>query len=350
MLLPHRVALTVFAAAAFTMGATVQKRTTTMTPAPPSDEQALQAYYETAAKYHPDPVPTPLDRAAAITFVNSRTNRATLPEKMRKLMRLAVFYDLHETAPAFSSVLSGSESQRADLIRSALALIALAWIGNPGQQESAQQYYRGLQDRADVELDKNTMLEVVEAFGPREGTGSYRQWIQTAIGTLQRRLRQEQADNNVRGAKLTQEDQALTEDLNLQLVLVDRAFSIRQRVEASVPPSRQVPPLIAYSLANVAESTPQLSYWASMRLLRLQPTLGAQIAGEFYTVGSPPPGGDPAANLTRARALRAAEYFGYPLPDPDRTWLAGQPDTGTDPLVLRPRYYTRPGDSPPGSG
>ena len=111
MLLPHRVALTVFAAAAFTMGATVQKRTTTMTPAPPSDEQALQAYYETAAKYHPDPVPTPLDRAAAITFVNSRTNRATLPEKMRKLMRLAVFYDLHETArhfPAFCQAAKAS--------------------------------------------------------------------------------------------------------------------------------------------------------------------------------------------------------------------------------------------------
>jgi hypothetical protein len=33
---------------------------------------------------------------------------------------------------------------------------------------------------------------------------------------------------------------------------------------------------------------------------------------------------------------RAGEYFGYSLPEPDPTWLAGQPDAGTDPLVLCP--------------
>jgi hypothetical protein len=339
MLLPRRAALSWLAAGAFTFCAIAQKRTPPMTSDARPDEKVLQAYYETAGKYHMSPVPTPLERASAITFVNNKANRATPPDEMRKLMRLAVFYDLRETAPAFSNVLTGRESQRADVLRSALCLVALAWIGDPGQQASAQEYYRGLQDRADVDLDRNLILEVVEAFGPREGTGSYRQWIQTRIADLQRRLRQEEAGNNIRGSKLVEEKiNALTEHLNIQVALVDRAFSIRQRVEAS---GKQITLLVGYSLANIAESTPQLSFWASMRLLRMQETLRAQIAGEFYTAASVIGSADPGGNLVKVRALRAAEYFGYPLPELDRRWLTSQPDNGADPLVLRPQYYTR---------
>jgi hypothetical protein len=151
---------------------------------------------------------------------------------------------------------------------------------------------------------------------------------------IQGRLRQEQAAPNIPDARLMQEKiNALTEYLNIRLVLADRALLIRRRIDASVPPA-QVQPLVAYSLAMVTESTPQLSYWAAMRLLRL-PSLNRQIAAEFYAAGSARPGDD----LIRARALRAAQYFGYALPEAERQSLAGQPDTGTDPLVLRPHFY-----------
>lgn len=310
-----------------------------MIPTPPPDEDRLQSFYETQTKYLPSPVPTPLDRAAAIKFVSARTNRETPPERMRKLMRLAVFYDLHETGAAFSRVLTANEHQPEDFVRSALCLIALAWIGDPDQQASAQRYYRTLQDRADVDLHRGIMLEVVEAFGPREGTGYHRRWIQAAIAGLQGSLSLQQADN-IPSARLTQEKiNALTEYLNIQLLLVDRAFSIRQRIETIAPPSSQVPSFVGYSLSITADSTPQLSYWASMRLLHMERTLSAQIGGEFYISSSGGGGADPNVALVRARALRAAEYFGHTLPEPDRAWLARQPDAGTDPIVLRPRYY-----------
>ena len=305
-----------------------------MAPVPSHDDERLQRFYDTETKYHPAPVPTPLDRSRAIGFVSSKTNRGESPEKLRKLMRLAVFYDLRESAGAFSGMLTGGENQPEDVYRSALALIALAWIGDQGQQAQAQGYYHGLQDRADIDRQRDLMLEVVEGFGPREGTGYHRQWVQTSIAGLAERGRQAKAGHNVAGAKLAQEKtNALTEYLNLQLPRVDRAFSLRQRIEAVDPPT-QVKPLITLSLANTPEATTALSYWASMRLLRLGPNAAGPIAAEFSSQATAL--ARPGQELFRARALRATEFFGQALSEPDYDWLAGQPDTLTDPLVLRP--------------
>ena len=305
-----------------------------MAPAQPNDLERLQSYYDTPTKYHPAPVPAPLDRGTAIAFVNGKANQATSPEKMRKLMRLAVFYDLRETAAAFVGVLTGAEIQPDAIIRSALALIALAWIGDPGQQARAQEYYRGLQSRASVDLHRDIMLEVVEAFGPREGTGSHRQWIQAAIRTLEAQRKQEEANRNIAGANLAQEKiNALTEYLNFQLTRVDRSFSLRQMIESLAPPA-QITQLVPLSLGTSPESTPQLLFWASMRLIRMAQLFRDQIGAEF--LGQAQSLATPAQDLFRARALRAAEFFGRPLAAPDSQWLAGHPDTRVDPLVLRP--------------
>ena len=332
--LTRRAALGWLGAGALALAAPPQKGKRTMAPVPSHDDERLQRFYDTETKYHPAPVPTPLDRSRAIGFVSSKTNRGESPEKLRKLMRLAVFYDLRESAGAFSGMLTGGENQPEDVYRSALALIALAWIGDQGQQAKAQGYYHGLQDRADIDRQRDLMLEVVEGFGPREGTGYHRQWVQTSIAGLAERGRQAKAGHNVAGAKLAQEKtNALTEYLNLQLPRVDRAFSLRQRIEAVDPPT-QVKPLITLSLANTPEATPALSYWASMRLLRLGPNAAGPIAAEFSSQATAL--ARPGQELFRARALRATEFFGQALSEPDYDWLAGQPDTLTDPLVLRP--------------
>src|SRR5258705_9341792 len=131
--LSRRAALGLLSAGAFAR-ATPQKRKSTMAPAQPNDLERLQSYYDTPTKYQPAPVPAPLDRGAAIAFVNSRANQATSPEKMRKLMRLAIFYDLRETAAAFIGVLTGAESQPDAIIRSPLALMPLPWVGGPARQ------------------------------------------------------------------------------------------------------------------------------------------------------------------------------------------------------------------------
>ena len=335
---PHpisrRSALAWLAGGALGMGATPQKGRHTMYPAPSRDDERLQRYFDTAAKYHAAPVPTPLDRGRAVAFVGAETKRAAPPEKLRKLMRLAVFYDLRETAGSFAGLLGGGESQPEDIARSALALVALAWVGDSGQQARAQEYYRGLQDRADIDRQRDLMLEVVEAFGPREGTGYHRQWVQTAIGGLTERGKGAQAEHNVAAAKLAQEKiSSLTEYLKFQLTRVDRTFSLRQRIEAADAPT-QVKPLVVLVLANTPEATPALSYWAAMRLLRLGPIVGGHVAAEFSGQAAGLTRAD--QRLYRARALRAAQFFGAALSEADHEFLASQPDTLTDPLVLRP--------------
>ena len=304
-----------------------------MAPTVPTDVERLQRYYDTSSKYFLAPVPAPLDRAVAIAFVNGNVSRTTSPEKMRKLMRLAVFYDLRETALTFIGALTGAEQDPADFLRSGLALIALAWIGDQSQQSRAQEYYRVLQSRANVDLHRDIMLEVVEAFGPREGTGAHRQWIQAAIRSLEERRRQEQANRNVQGANLAEEKiKALSEYLNIQLARVDRAFALRQMIE-SLAPAGQIAQLVPLSLATTPESTPQLVFWASMRLIRLAQTAREQIAAAFSAHAAELV--RPGQELFRARALRAAEFFGHPVAAPDSAWLGGHPDTGADPLVLR---------------
>jgi len=348
MLLTRRVALQILVAGVFTSisRANGQKGRASVIPTPPTDEEALAAYYATDAKYRADPVPAPVRRDPAVAFVNTRTSPATPPGKMRKLMRLAVFYDLHETAPAFTKVLTSSETEEADITQAALCLVALAWIGSPDQQGYAQSYYRRLQERADIERDRNTMLEVVEAFGGQDAMDSHRQWIQGGIVALEDRLRQQQALGDLSGARLTQQKiNALSEYLHLELARVDRAFSIRARIEQTMPVARQIPPLVAYSLGTVADNTPQLSFWASMKLLRFDAGSYSQIASEFMKGSAALPASDPRANLVKERALRAAEFFGQPLPSPDQAWLAAQPDSGTDPLALRPLYYRSTGTS-----
>jgi hypothetical protein len=303
-----------------------------------NDYASLQNYYTVEIKYHPAPVPTPLDRATAVQFVNEQVSPTTSLDRMRKLMRVAVFYDLHETAAAFRSVLTGNETAAVDVSRSALALIALAWIGTAAQRTDAQEYFHGLQRRADLNVHRDIMLEVVEAFGPREGTGSHRQWIQSGISALEGQMRREQAVNNIAAVRLADEKtNALSEYLNIQLAAVDRAFETRQRI-STMSPGQEVPPLVDLAIAASPGSTPALSGWAAMQLLRLAPSR-IQIADAFHARAANFPGNEQA--LYRARALRAADYFGRALSEGERQWLAGQSDPAVDPLVLRPNYYLK---------
>ena len=303
-----------------------------------SDEETLQAYLAIEVKYHPAPVPTPLGRAAAVRFVTEHVSPAASPDRMRKLMRVAVFYDLRETAPAFAGGLTGSEASTGDLARSALAVVALAWIGTAQHQSAAQDAFHGLQRRADVLIHRDIMREVVEAFGPREGTGPHRQWVQSAIAALEAEMRRAEAAKDVAAANLADEKiNALTEYLNVNLAAVDRVFAVRQRIDGMAP-AAQVAPLIDLAIGATPGTTPALSYWAAMRLLRME-TYRGRIAETFRASAAALTGDDRA--LFRARALRAAAYFGAALSDGERASLAAQPDPAVDPLVLRPDHYMK---------
>jgi hypothetical protein len=73
-----------------------------------------------------------------------------------------------------------------------------------------------------------------------------------------------------------------------------------------------------------------------MRLLAFDAALRSRIAAEFMAAAT----ANAKDDLIRARALRAAAYFGATLSQQDHEWLQDQPDPGADPLVLRPQLYT----------
>lgn len=308
--------------------------------APADDLLRLQTWLALDPKYRPTPVPTPLDRAVAVEFVNANVTNTTPLDRMRRLMALAVFYDLRETARTFAGVLTGRESAPDDVSRAALALIALAWVGSEVEQAEAQSYFHGLQGRADIERHRHVMLEVVEAFGPREGTAAHRQWVQSAISGLEGERRRAEGAKDVRAARLAdQKINALTNYLNSELLRVEREFEQRRRIAALDVP-QQVQPLVDLAVAVAPGMTPQLLHWSSMRLLRLPGALHPRIADEFRRRAEALTAGDQV--LFRARALRAAQYFGANLSASERQTAASESDPGVDPLVLRPTWFLAP--------
>src|SRR5262245_28330801 len=129
----RRPVFALFNACALVSVATVHEGGRVMSAAQADDQLRLQNYYTAETKYQPTPVPTPLDRGAAVAFINANVTPTISPDRMRKLMRVAVFYNLGETAAAFRNVLTGRESAPTEIARAALAIIALAWIGSDEQ-------------------------------------------------------------------------------------------------------------------------------------------------------------------------------------------------------------------------
>jgi hypothetical protein len=104
---------------------------------------------------------------------------------------------------------------------------------------------------------------------------------------------------------------------------------------------------LAALYAGTEPATPALSSWAAFILVRVAKNEGGapKIATQFVALAKQSEGSsaDPKsqAALTRARSLRAVEYFGQSLGEPDLQWLKTQEDTGFDLLALRPFWIYR---------
>ncbi len=319
--------------------------------APIPDQERLQGYLEADPKYDVAPIPVPVDRTLAARAITERVKPDLPPRTMEKLARLAVFYDLRETAPAFGSVLKLRESEAADYARSAQALIALAWIGDAAQWDYAQRYYRTVQERADPERDRAAMLAVCDALGPRENTDAHRQWISVRLAKVDRELAEAQQKKTPQENWLENRRNDLREHLAFTVRDVDRDNAGRLRI-AGMPPETRPQYLAPIYMRDpdLPGISPNLSYWAAMTLIRLAISgLRAQIGAEFARIGAKydnKQAGDrqQAFDLLRARALRAMEFFGQPPDEASKKWLAAQADLGADLLALRPNW--RYGGSP----
>ncbi len=314
---------------------------------PIPDQERLQGYLEADPKHEAAPIPVPVDRALAVRAITERVKPDLPPRELQKLVRLAVFYDLRETAPAFGSILKQGESKGEDFARSAQALIALAWIGDAPQWDYALRYYRALQERADPERDHDAMLAVCDALGPREGTDAHRQWVSVRLAKVERELAEAQQKKTPQENWLENRRNELREYLAFTVRDVDRDNAGRLRIAGMPPEARPhyLAPLYMRDpdLPGISQN---LSYWSAMTLIRLavaglRAPVGAEfarLAAKYGQAGDP----QPQTGMLRARALRAMEFFGQQLDEPTKKWLAGQADSGVDLLAMRPNWKYTP--------
>ncbi|HWR54818.1 MAG TPA: hypothetical protein VN428_27160 [Bryobacteraceae bacterium] len=320
-----------------------------MFPQGSNDQQRLEQYLAAHPRFAASPVPAPVDRNQAASFIAKEAPGQQEPPNLRKLVALAVLYDIREAAPAFGALLKQNEKDEDDIARSSLALVALAWIGDSRQWEFAQRYYRWLTDRSDPERDARYLLEACDALGVREGTAYHRQWVGARLARIEQDLKSAgQSKGGPPPAYFENRANELREYLAMAVTRIDQGNNLKARVEGIAPEGR-VGGLTALYLGDpdLAGITPELSYWAGMTLVRL----AAQVANarstailelSKYAQKYAAAGGEglrgKQLELLRARALRAVDFLGGQLDQASREWLAAQKDAGTDPLALRPNW------------
>lgn len=305
------------------------------------NDPRLPAYLHGEAKYHVLPVPTPLDRAAAAAFVATQLPLARSSEDVSKLARLAMFYDLKETADAFLSVAKLAGREPADPVRASAAVSAVAWIGDPDQFAQAQTQFAELVRQSDFETHRLALLDVNYALGPRVGSEPLKQAHSAAVARLRSQLAGLRQKGQPAEVTLLENRVARLEEFaGLEIANLDKANKIRSAIEALPGEAARLPRLVELYLDDTPDSTPQLADWAGLKLLRLteREIIGPEFLAQAGRYNRRNPERQAELDAVRARALRAAEFFGVTLPKPEQEWLAGQKDAGTDLLALRSRW------------
>ena len=154
-----------------------------------NESERLAGYLAANAKYNVVPPPAIENRAEAVRFVREHLTSTQSLGNLRKLSRLAVFYQLSETSGGFENLLTEKEADATGVPKAAVLLVTLAWIGNETQvANAAQEYLRQLENRADIESQRQLILEVCQALGSPAAIAQHRQWVTTHMQAAQRQL------------------------------------------------------------------------------------------------------------------------------------------------------------------
>ncbi|MCP4248189.1 MAG: hypothetical protein GY778_14180 [bacterium] len=318
----------------------------THTQSQPQDADRIAHFLGATAKYALAPVPTPLDRAAAADYIQEHLDKDLPIKQTRRLVRLAIFYGLGDTAEDFSGLLTRTELEAEDYRRSAQALVALAWIGDPQQRNQAQQYFHRMLKRAEVPRDVAEMERVCDAFGTPKDVAQLKEWVKAEADKQRDALAEHEQNKEDDQAEIVGNRLAsLEEYLLIDVPRLEQANATRSEVEALTGPPR-IQRLTELYVDVLAKSTERLSFWAAMKLLRLAgqgPSGQGAIAARFEKLAEEydrkgQAGGQRIVDLYRARCLRAKEFFGEALDQKQRDWLDKQEDAGADPLALRPDW------------
>ena len=132
----------------------------------------------------------------------------------------------------------------------------------------------------------------------------------------------------------------LNEFAGLEVVNLEKANLIRAGIESLASEEARLLRLVEMYLDDTPDSTPRLAEWSGLKLLRVpvREKIAPQFLAQAEKYGRRDPERQVELDAVRARALRAAEFFGAVLNKPAQQWLAGQSDAGTDLLALRPHW------------
>jgi hypothetical protein len=351
----------------------------------------LNAYIGADEKYFVSPLPVHLERPMVSERIIKELSTVPDHRKMSRLTKLASFYNTRNASESFRKLLEPSEGTTLDMRVALYAIQAIGWIGNETDQQFAVQTLAKLMNR--TRPDKTARREVLATFkswGPRLNLDQLIAWLNYEHTNLKSSLQAaHQQKNEPEAEDIEDELDSLEYFVKREITIAQQENQIRSAVDAMVPDDRYKP-LTRLYLEDSDGSSPEISYWAALSLVRLsktEPQLRPRIAQAFVELsreflepsvaqvpddeepekedeepeeeepialeademeeeeGPPPPvekyaEEDPQmeADINRAICLRAARFFGAKLSKADVEWLSSQDDPGTALLVLRPNW------------
>jgi hypothetical protein len=364
--------------------------------------QTLDAFLAVDEKYHVAPLPTHLDRRLVSARVAQELAGTLDLPRLRRVSRLAGFYDARESAGAFLRRAEPVAGVAPEPRAGALAVQTVGWIGDAEQKARASAALDALLATASpARGTREAVLAAFRAWGPGLDPARLERWLVAGSADLGAASVRARADGDATRADFLEDERDELASF-ARAEVGDTVAANRLRAEVgALAPGERIPRLARLYLVDSPGSSPEQSTWAAISLVRLRDAdraLAAPIAAAFLELSrdfvrpganapargaqagsEPAPGGPGAASrrsavppgdeldaderaaredaqrrdaedpygeddprleadLARASCLRAAVFFGAKLGPDDADWLTGRDDPGTDLLALRPGW------------
>ena len=310
-----------------------------------STSTTLERYLQAESKYNFAPVPMHLAKDDISAFVAEQfaAEHPLSNHRVQQLVQLAIHYELTEVADHLTSALqSNLDGESLDVQAATFAIEGLAWLGSENQLQLANDAFDSVTQRANWTSDTNLLLIAAFALNNNDSLECLRTTANRELNKVNDQITKlaESEDQQLVSALENYQAQ-LTEFASFELPELEEANLIREAI-ANADPAQAHPALIALYLETTDQATPALATWAAQTLNRLrgkpeQIELAAQLKNiaDAQPVDDDPESGP---NLTRARAMRAAIFFGWQADEETVLWLAKVGDTGFDLLANRPQW------------
>ncbi|MBM4330032.1 MAG: hypothetical protein FJ117_02210 [Deltaproteobacteria bacterium] len=264
--------------------------------------------YLRADEHTPPIIPKRVRRELLDRILREKVDVGASVETVWRGFELVAYYGLREMLPYFAAFLGDGKLHQPDLSRAAAIVMMMAYAGDEGDRQRAQDYYETrLITRRDASANLELLLRCVVALGPRASTGSLR----SICGERRTELDARQHESD----RAYIEAQRLHRFMDNDLVRAEKAIEVRREVEGLGEEARFTRVVRIYCGLDMA--FPEHLYrWSAYWLLR-KAEKGAEDAGsvvgalrrEVQSVEAAGGVDDATNRFIRTRLLRAVEYF-----------------------------------------